>query len=180
MSKKKNLKESKKTTLLPIHELNVMAHKLVELLNTSRTDATEEVIQGIETQQNYLLEKMNQPEYLGIMKNRHALMAFEHMQNALNKQSATGLVKARAHGLKMLRQIRPVTNDYPMQEGDRVAVIRHEHGWPDGSYEGKIYSAFLHNGVWSYNVQVTHEYGKQVEPFHVGVNHTRDLYKISR
>lgn len=161
--------------MLPLYELNEMAGKLVALLNTERTQENQKAIQA---QQSYLIEKMNAPEYQSLMKNRHAQVSFEHMKKALEKESVTGLEKARMHAQKMLKQVRPVSNDNPLKAGDKVCVIRHEHGWLDGSYEGKIYSAFMSNGIWGYNVQVTNVEGKDVDPFHIEVNHTRDLHKL--
>lgn len=150
---------------LPLQELNDSVSKLQTLM-----------LEKAPPQQiTYQIEKINQPEFMQILLNRHANVHFENWVKSLQKGA---LDKALVHSERVLKQIRPTANDMPFEEGDNVAVIRYEHGWLDGEYEGVIKNAKIHNGIWNYTVKVTNAGGENTDNFEIEVNHTRDLVAI--
>lgn len=110
------------------------------------------------------------------LKKKHALIAWNNMLNAFEKEFFDKAVK---HAQKLSGQIRPVANDMPFKVGDKVSVIRHEHGWHDGRMEAIIRKAYQNGqGIWSYSAQVVRfEDDEEFDNDHfVEINHTRDAH----
>lgn len=122
------------------------------------------------TDYNRLLGKVDK-EFL---KKKQATKAFELMHNAFVKEN---FIKAYNHSQKVMTYIRPVANDKPFNIKDRVAVIRYEHGWPDGRMEAVIRERYQSStGVWRYVAQVvSYENDEYIDPNHtIEIRHTRD------
>lgn len=104
------------------------------------------------------------------LDNRHANAPFSNMLKAFNKSE---FQKAHNHAQKLQRMIRLHANDFPFDIGDKVSVIRTEHGWYDGSLDVVITSRHQNqNGIWSYTAKeldndCTHD-----------ILHTRDAHKF--
>lgn len=108
---------------------------------------------------------------LVFLENRHANVPFSNMLKAFNKSE---FQKAHNHAQKLQHMIRLHANDFPFDIGDKVSVIRTEHGWYDGSLDVVITSRHQNqNGIWSYTAKeidndCTHE-----------ILHTRDALKFN-
>lgn len=124
------------------------------------------------TDYNRLLAKVDK-EFL---KKKQATKAFDLMHNAFMKEN---FIKASHHGQKVMTYVRPVANDKPFNIKDRVAVIRYEHGWPDGRMEAVIRERYQSStGVWRYVAQVvSYENDEYTDPDHtIEIRHTRDAH----
>jgi hypothetical protein len=78
--------------------------------------------------------------------------------------------KLKNHINKLLNRSKHFANDEPFDIGDEVGIIRTEHGWHDGTLEGKIISKNKSStGVWSYQALL-----KDSVDHIVDIRHTRD------
>ena len=69
-----------------------------------------------------------------------------------------------------------VANDFPFSVGDKVGVIRHEHGWHDGNLIAVITYRYKNaNGIWKYGAVCQDE---DYDGMEIELNHTRDAIKF--
>ncbi len=126
-------------------------------------------VQEKSTQQVSKLSTIDQ-SIMVFLDNRHANVPFTNMLKAFQKNE---FQKANNHAQKLQRMIHLHANDFPFDIGDKVSVIRTEHGWYDGSLDVIITSRNKNkNGIWSYTAKeldndCTHE-----------ILHTRDALKF--
>lgn len=103
------------------------------------------------------------------IKQKNAQKVFDFFINAWNNQN---IAKAIKYGEQLLKQIAPVQNDSPFAVGDKVAVIRYEHGWHDGNLTAIITEVHKSNqGIFSYVAETK-------EGNAITIEHTRDAIKI--
>lgn len=102
--------------------------------------------------------------------------ADKHFTNMINSIDKGRKDKALYHANKLKAQIAPVANDYPFKEGDKVEVIRYEHGWEPG-YTAVIKEVYKCHGIYKYSAMVVEDYEGSCEHFPITIDHTRDARK---
>lgn len=102
--------------------------------------------------------------------------ADKHFTNMINSIDKGRKDKAIYHAKKLKAQIAPVANDYPFKEGDKVEVIRYEHGWEPG-YTAIINKVHTCKGIHSYSATVIEDYDGNTAQFPIDIDHTRDARK---
>lgn len=131
-----------------------------------------EITHKHKTDYNRLLAKVDKD----FLKKKQATKAFELMHNAFEKEN---FIKAHNHSHKVMNYIRPVANDKPFNIRDKVAVIRYEHGWPDGRMEAIIKERYQSStGVWRYVAQVVNYENDEYTDadYTIEIRHTRDAH----
>lgn len=136
--------------------------------------STKEFTHKDKTNYERLLAKVDK----SFIKRKQASVYWTNMVNAFDKEY---FAKAIKHADKVITQIRPVANDRPFEINDKVAVIRHEHGWHDGRMEAIIKSKTKNSeGIWRYMAQVTSYENTQYDDndYTIEIKHTRDAHLI--
>lgn len=112
---------------------------------------------------------------ISFLEKKSAIKKYQYMLNAFNKGE---FEKAFKHSQKLAIQVKPVANDTPFELGEKIAVIRYEHGWLDGRLEAVVTKRTQNSkGIWSYVAKVTSEENVNYDEnnsYEIEINHTRD------
>lgn len=153
-----------KYTSSPIRELYVKMNELEKFIVS---------LNQKETQYSFDSEIKLSDEATDELKSRHGDIYFDKLLVAIK---SADIQKSNQYLKRLKKAIRFVKNDSPAEKGQRVSVIRYEHGWINGNWSGTVQEIYGKLGCrYSYTVAVDEKDGDTCEPFEVYISHSRDI-----